>query len=91
VERHEFPGKKWNELPKHTSLKELGFSIHDIKAWRKIEFDAGRPSGLDDFYSSHGLCSKCRCDGAVIVAWDEEAVVPLWEICPVCKGTGRAT
>ncbi len=73
-------GKKWNELPTHTSLKELGFSIQGIKIWRQTEFDAGRSSALADFYLAHGLCPTYHCDGAQIVEWDEEASVSLWEI-----------
>jgi hypothetical protein len=82
-------GMKWNELPKHTSLEQLGFSIQDIKVWRELEFQAGRASGLDDFFTAHGLCAACRCIGARIVGWDEQSDVPLWEICPVCAGTGK--
>jgi len=41
-----------------------GFSIQAVKEWRAQEFDAGRPSGLEDFYRAHGLCLDCRANGS---------------------------
>jgi hypothetical protein len=81
-------GKLWSELSSHTSLEEHGLTTSAIKKWRQREFDAGRPSELKDFYEVHGLCFECRCSGAVMVSWNDDVGAPLWEVCPVCKGTG---
>jgi len=83
------PGKTWNHLPKHASLEEIGWNIQDIKKWREREHNNGKASRLDDFFSSHGLCSACRCVGARMIGRDDETGDPLWEICPVCGGTGK--
>jgi hypothetical protein len=82
-------GKKWCEVYdlKRTSLGDHGFSLMGIKEWRTRELEAGRPSGLDDFFVQHNLCLKCRCSGVVMVGRDE-AGTPLWEICEDCGGTG---
>ncbi len=82
-------GKKWSEVYdlKRTSLEAHGFSLMGIKEWRTRELEAGRPSGLDDFFVQHNLCLKCECRGVVMVGRDESDT-PLWEICEVCGGTG---
>ena len=33
----------------------LGARLSAIKAWRQREFDAGRPSGLKDYYRAESL------------------------------------
>jgi len=85
-------------------LEDHGFNLVKIKEWRRAEADAGRPSGLDDFYAAHGLCKDCGSYGARMIGWSkptneiytnaaEELGVdqlPLYETCPTCNGTGKA-
>jgi hypothetical protein len=54
-------------------LTKHGYSIEAVKAWRTRESEAGRPSGLDDFYRAHGLCVECRGNGNKLLGcrwWD---------------------
>jgi hypothetical protein len=81
------------------------YTLEDIRLWRHCEHDAGRPNGLDDFYTAHGLCVSCRGDGVRFVGWsnplsveEEEACkalkwdqLPLYAICNQCQGTGSAS
>jgi hypothetical protein len=85
-------------------VKDTGVTIHDIKRWREVEYDAGRPSGLDDFYLSRNLCPKCRGEGVCMIGWSEpsgedemkaaEALnwkeFPLYAACARCGGTGKS-
>jgi hypothetical protein len=89
----------WSEL--HTarytgSLKK----VPEIKAWRTQELEAGRPSGLQDYWNAHGsdYCPECHSVGIAMiereglrafkaVGWDGE--IQLWEECSACSGTGR--
>jgi len=48
-------------------LARHGFTLQGIKEWRKKEYDAGRPSGIDDFFRAHGLCVKCRGERTLVV------------------------
>ena len=83
-------GRKYDELGyKAKRLEDYGFSLLGIKEWRAQETAAGRPSGLDDFYRTHGICAACKCSGIQMTGWDELDQVPLWTICPTCGGTGR--
>lgn len=34
-----------------------------IRAWRQTEDEAGRPSGLDDYFESQGICPECKGTG----------------------------
>jgi len=65
------------------------FSITEIKSWRHQEQNAGRPSGIEDFYRAHSLCSACKTRGIAVspVGWDGD--IPLFEQCNVCSGTGK--
>lgn len=86
------------------TFQDQGFSVQAIKEWRASEFDAGRPSGLDDFYAAHGLCLDCQSTGVLIVERrkpadrvDEACAValgienvPIYERCSTCDGSGRA-
>jgi len=86
-------------LPVH----DRGVTIQQIKEWRAIEFDAGRPNSLDDFYSAHQLCKKCRGEGVCMIGWSQPVnadefqatqelnleELPLYAVCPLCGGTGR--
>ena len=84
-------GVRWNELPPHMSHEQHGLILLQIKAWRAAQFQAGNPSSLDDFYAAHELCKNCGCLGACYVGWDEQTDVHMWEICPICLGTGKPT
>lgn len=72
-----------------TSMEALGYTIAAIKEWREQEHNAGRPSGLEDFYRAHGICFTCRASGITVspVGWDGDT--PLHEQCPICGGTGK--
>lgn len=69
-------------------LKDHGYSIQVVKEWRQREYDAGRPSGFDDFFRAHGLCPECRSTGDKIIGWDGERY--LIETCEICGGTGES-
>jgi hypothetical protein len=80
------------------------YKIEDVKRWRKAEYDAGRPSGLGDFYAAHGICPKCRSEGVHMIGWSdpsgedelraaEELYVeqlPVYDVCPQCGGSGAS-
>ena len=85
-------------------LEDHGVDLVKIKEWRKAEMDAGRPSGLDDFYDAHGLCLDCGSSGAQMIGWSKPSSatdiraaeefgleeLTLYDVCPTCQGTGRA-
>jgi hypothetical protein len=85
-------------------LEDHGFDLVKIKEWRKAEADAGRPSGLDDFYAAHGLCRDCGSYGARMIGWSKPVneidakaseelgleQLPFYEVCSTCQGTGKA-
>jgi hypothetical protein len=87
-----------------TTLGNHGFSVLAIKEWRAAEFDAGRPSGLDDFYAAHGLCFDCDSEGVQMIGWSEPAnameskraaqlkleKLPVYKTCSTCSGSGKA-
>jgi hypothetical protein len=91
----------WGEL--HTARYEASLRmIPQVKAWREREFDAGRPSDLQDYWNSQGsdFCSKCQSVGIAMVESDGltafkavgcEGDVQFWEECSECDGTGRMT
>jgi DnaJ-class molecular chaperone len=60
-----------------------------IKQWRQEEQDAGRPSGLHDFFRIHGLCFECKTTGLDLspIGWD--GGTSLHQQCDVCGGTGK--
>jgi hypothetical protein len=66
-----------------------------IKAWRATEFEAGRPSSLEDYFRANGFCIHCHGVGIAlnekrighkVLGWQGET--PLFEKCEVCDGTG---
>ncbi len=74
--------------------------MQEVKAWRKREFDAGRPSGLNDYFVAHGFCFCSHCHGVGLamnedgmgykaVGWDGDT--QLFEECDFCGGTGVLT
>jgi len=83
-------GVKWSEIYSHsTNLGKPGFGLSVVKEWRGREANAGRPSSLEDFYRTHGLCFDCRCSGVIVTGFDEETLEYLYGLCLICKGTGR--
>jgi hypothetical protein len=44
-------------------LSRHGYSLEAVKAWRAREYEAGRPSELDDFLRAHHLCIECCGNG----------------------------
>ncbi len=91
---------------KHLPFAEAGSkripmraSIQEVKAWRTREFEARRPSSLDDYCRAHGLqplCPACQGEGITknengvgskAVGWNGDE--QLFEQCPICDGTGR--
>jgi hypothetical protein len=72
----------------------------EVKAWRTREFDAGRPSGLKDYFGAleFGVCSHCQGVGLAMnedgmgykaIGWDKD--IQLFEKCDFCGGTGVLT
>jgi len=83
-------GVRWSEIfPQATNLWKQGLSVTEIKDWRSTQAQAGKPSGLKDFYAAHGVCFDCRATGVVTTGWDEESLEYLYSSCPQCRGTGR--
>jgi len=69
--------------------------IQEVKVWRTIESDAGRPSGIGDYFAAHGFCTHCHGVGLAMnangmgykaVGWDRD--IQLFEECDFCGGTG---
>ena len=84
-------GKKWSEMrEKATSLEAHGFSLKQMKDWSDRERAAGRPGGLEAFFSKYNLCLACRCRGVIMLGPDEDGDW-LWDLCEICGGTGTPT
>ena len=88
----------------YVGLDSHGFSINDIKLWRKKQFDAGLPSEIEEFFRAHGLCVECLGEGVKQVGLslpnEQELAtaakiglsqLPFFEACPICKGSGKGT
>ena len=84
-------------------LEYFGFSIEQIRLWRKQEYELGRSSGLSDFYATNGLCFDCGSDGVQQIGWSEPTEaelpgayergleqLPFYVVCPTCCGIGKA-
>jgi hypothetical protein len=93
-------GRTWQEIASNKPFanKPFGlagtlFSIQEIKSWRELEQNTGRPSELKDFYRAQHLeytfCEACESRGINVhpVAWDGD--IPLFEECEICSGTGK--
>lgn len=63
------------------------YSIEEIKQWRKQEYDAGRPSSLDDFYRAKGVCLACKGRGDRL--FGNGTYIRIVK-CHECNGTGKA-
>src|SRR5579859_2417370 len=48
-------------------LRKHGFSFSQVKEWREREHEAGRPSGLNDFYRAHEICVACGGHGWFVI------------------------
>jgi hypothetical protein len=73
-------------------------SIEEIRAWRTNEAEAGRPSSFAAYCHQYGYCDACNAEGLVLndngigfKLAGQDGNMPLFELCPVCKGTGKAS
>jgi hypothetical protein len=93
-------GRPWQEIARTKpfaneafGLAGTMFSFQEIKSWREREHDAGRPSGLDDFYRSKQLgytfCEVCQSRGINVHPVGFDGDIPLFEECEICGGTGK--
>jgi hypothetical protein len=82
-------GLPWYEL---VGEKDLDFHkrLPEVKRWREQEYEAGRPSRLEDYFRSHSFCFTCKASGANLSPVDFDGETPLFEHCEVCGGTGKA-
>jgi hypothetical protein len=71
-----------------------GYTLEAVKEWRAREYEAGRPSKLEDFLRAHyHLCVECRGNGkfAIGVCWRDKDGCEQAEEGPVearsCSGT----
>ena len=80
--------KPWSQIASER-YQELQRRLPEVKKWREQEHDAGRPSGLEDFFNVHGLCFTCKTTGTRLDPVDWDGGTPLFEECPVCGGTGK--
>ena len=92
----EHRGKLWREIANDKPFAIVPFGLagtlfkgQEIKLWRTKELEAGRPSGLDDFYRAHHLCWACKSTGINPCAVDRDGDFLLFEECNICNGTGR--
>jgi hypothetical protein len=84
-----FPGMKQMEDSSQSDSKPTHISFTRIQAWREREYKAGRPSGLLDFYRSHGLCIACQASGSKPFPAHWNGEIPIFDRCDVCGGTGN--
>lgn len=89
-------GKTWQELSKNKPYASLSFGLvttefspETIREWRERRQTASLPSSLDDFYRTHGYCTKCSSRGINPHAVDRDGETLLFEDCEDCNGTGR--
>ena len=87
----------------YRDIDDFGRYVQNTREWREESHNAGRPSGLHDFYAANGICSVCGSHGAIMVGTteprdsaetgiaDELGVdqLPIYEVCPSCRGTGK--
>jgi hypothetical protein len=81
-------GQPWREL---VGERDLAFHVRlpEVKRWREQEHNAGRLSGLEDFFYAHGLCFACKATGAYLSPVDFDGETPLFIHCEVCGGSGK--
>ena len=80
--------KPWGQIA-NERYQDFQSRLPEVKKWRKREYDAERPSGLEDFFNAHGLCFLCKATGTRLDPVDFNGDTPLFEECPVCGGTGK--
>lgn len=68
-------------------LSRHGFTIQQVREWREREYEAGRPSGLDDFYRAHSICVECGGHGRFVVGvcWRDDDGIERSEEGPVAS------
>jgi len=68
-------------------LKKHGFTIQQVKEWREREYNAGRASGLDDFFRAHRICVECGGHGQLVsgVRWRDEHGIERSEKGPIAQ------
>ena len=68
------------------ALHRFGFTLQAVRDWRERENDA-RPSELDDFYRSHGICVECGGHGTLVIGvrWRDDQGVEQSEEGPVAS------
>jgi hypothetical protein len=81
-------GSPWSER-KGAKTGGIHPLVHEIRHWREQEYDAGRPSGLEDYFRAHGLCFACKSSGTDPNATGLDGDVRLYSDCEVCGGTGK--
>jgi len=83
-------GSLWSET-KGAKSGGIQPRILEIRRWREQEQNAGRPSGLEDWFRIHGLCFACKSGGTDPnpTGWDGDT--PLFSDCAVCGGTGKTS
>ena len=66
-------------------LRKHGYKLEDVREWRRAEYEAGRPSGYDDFFRAHGLCVECGGEGRLVIGvrWRDDDGVERSEAGPV--------
>jgi excinuclease UvrABC ATPase subunit len=70
-------------------MNNVNYSIEEIKAWRKLQYEQGKPSSLRSFYIAHGSCPDCRGRGGWVRFMGETDRVDGFTECHFCKGTGN--
>jgi hypothetical protein len=68
-----------------SALAKHGYTFDFVKGWTQREYDAGRPSGIDDFFRAHGHCAECGGYGQLLVGvrWRDSEGVERSEAGPV--------
>jgi hypothetical protein len=88
-------GKRWSEIS-----NQIPTIWRDVKAWQAQEWQAGRPCSLKNYCAERGVsvCPACQGMGVRIVdfEWDQNGedeqngeMVPTFDFCNFCGGTGR--
>jgi hypothetical protein len=83
-------GSRWSET-KGAKSEGIHKGIFEIKRWREQEHEAGRPSGLEDYFRARGLCFVCQSSGTDPRPTGRDGDTPLFSDCEVCGGTGKIT
>jgi hypothetical protein len=63
------------------------FTIRQVKEWREKEQNAGRRSGLEDFYRAHNICVECSGEGTRVIGvrWRDDDGLERSEVGPVAS------